>query len=326
MSGRAKGSHGLLVAAAASLVLVAGALLYPLVFPDPAVQIAAPLPPPDAAPPPPSPPAPPPRAPSQAAFAIRDAQGAVEVRRGGTWVAVRPGDHLLASEAIRTGADGHAVLRTDSGDELDLRQRVELEVATLSETVTALTLTRGRVAAAPAPGTDRFEIAAGAARTVARGGSRFTVYSDSRGAVAVASEAGEVKVIAHDRTVSLAPRTQTYVPPGGVPGDPVPIPDRVFLAVTWPQGEVTQERTEIHGRTRPGTAVAVNGEPVVVGSDGSFSAEIPVRDGPNRVHVSAETVDGRQRDERGTILVNTHGPPLSADPSHLYDRPDAGPR
>jgi hypothetical protein len=305
----------------AALVLGAAAALYVVLFGDddaprrarvPTAPAAAPVAVPVAA-----------AQPAPAGFAIAEARGTVEVRRGGAWVPVQAGDTLLPSEAIRTGDGGGAVLRTPQGDELTLRPRVELELGALDQTVGELTLTRGKVRAAPAPGRERLSIKAAGAEAQAPGGSRFTVYADARGAVTVASENGDVKVLAAGTQVTLQPSQQTTVQPGAAPGDPVPIPDEIFVSVSWPAGEVHARSATIRGRAQPGSEVMVNGREAPVGPDGTFTATIPLSTGDNPVRVTAESIDGRVKEKRGSVQADTRGPPIEADPNRLYDPPPA---
>jgi hypothetical protein len=252
------------------------------------------------------------------AFAVTEVSGIVEVRHDGTWRPLAEGERVLPTDAIRTGSSGRTVLRTAAGDSLLLRERVELEVDTLSTTVTELTLTKGKVNAAAAPGTERFQITSSGARAVGKGGGRFIVYPDTRGAVTVASETGDVQVVSQGSQVTVGERQQTYVSPGEAPKDPVPIPDAVFLSIAWPPGEIHATKTTLRGKTRPGTLVEINGQPVVVGDDGSFETQVALKDGKNSVEIVGEAIDGTTREAMGRIQAHTQGPPLEADPSSLW--------
>jgi hypothetical protein len=253
-------------------------------------------------------------------FTLATVEGDVEVKRGDSWVRVQPGDTLSAAEAIRTADGSSALIRDERGDELTLRERVELGVNALSQTVTELTLRRGKVKAAPGASTERFDIHAASADAVAPAGSRFTVYADERGAVAVASEKGDVKVIAAGKTVTVPARTRTTVEPGAGPSDPVAVSDDVFLSVAWPAGEVHATHVAVGGKTEPGAIVTVNGKPAAVGPDGVFTADVPLVDGKNPIEVATESIDGSHKKDDHAVDVRTKVP-LDADPSHLYDPP-----
>jgi hypothetical protein len=253
-------------------------------------------------------------------FTLASVEGDVQVQRQGNWVKVQPGDRLAATESIRTGDGAEAVIRDERGDELTLRERVELSVMALSQSMTELKLTRGKVKASPSASTEHFEIQAGSAQTVGPGGSRFTVYANDRGAVAVASEIGDVKVIAGGKTVTVGAKTKTTVEPGATPADPVPVGDGVFLSVAWPQGEVHATHLPVAGKTEAGAIVKINGREVVVRSDGTFLSDVALVDGKNPVQVDVESIDGTHKTDDRQVSAKTTVP-LDADPSKLYDPP-----
>jgi hypothetical protein len=299
------------VPALATAVLVAGAAAYLVLFPEPAGRVVLPVAAavPDAA------------VEAVPAFAVRDVTGVVEAGRGTAWRRLASGARLFAGESIRSGDDGRAVLESPGGDELELRERVTLEVTLLSRTLTELTLTQGKLRAATAANTERFAVSAGSARAVAPGSTRFTVYADERGAAYVATGSGAVQVAAAGRAVVVAAGAQTFVEPGRAPKDPFPVPAEVFLAVAWPAREQRQSRATVEGRTLPGTIVEVNGVRQRVAPDGSFAAPVVLREGPNPLEVRAEDLEGREKTLRESVNARTVGPPLEADPSKIYDPP-----
>ena len=58
-----------------------------------------------------------------------------------------------------------------------------------------------------------------------------------------------------------------------------------------------------------------------VAADGSFAAQVPLREGNNRFEVVAEPIVGAEKRVVREIAARTTGPPLEADPSRLYDPP-----
>lgn len=307
----------LLVVLLCALLLGGGMAVYRAIFGEPP---RAPRPRPRVAE---TPPAPATDVLETGTFRITGVVGPVEARRNGVWAPAKEGDRIGADDAIRTGPAGRAVLVAASGDELTLRERVELEVDRLEATVTELTLTRGKVRAEAAPGTERLAISSAGAQAIGAGGGRFTVYADGRGAIAVASETGKVRVLARGGEVTLAENTQTYVPKNGRPRDPIPVPDTVFLQVAWPGGVHVRPNATLRGRVAPGAIVTVNGEPAEVGPDGRFVARVGLVDGKNPIAVVAESLDGKTRETTGEIVYSGKGPPLLADPSKMYEIPDA---
>lgn len=302
----------ILVVLLALAVLGGGIVLYGYIFGDEDQGGRATLPaqPPEAPRPVGTPP---PEEPAPAWFDVAEVVGTVEVLRGDAWHPLKQGERVAVTETIRTGADARAVVRAPSGDELTLRSRVELSIDVLSEKVTELTLRRGRVRAAAAAATERFKISSGGAVAQAPGGTKFTVFADPRGAVAVATEAGDVEVIAGGESVSVGKGKQTYVPPGGKPTTPVEIPADVFLSVTWPEREVHAKSAVVRGKARPGAEVLVDGVPVTVEEDGTFTREVPLREGKNRLGVTAEEIGGGVKEARRDVLADTKGPPLEVE-------------
>ncbi len=308
---------GFLVAGPTLLVL--GWLGYLAAFRDPEPRVEIPPAPRIHEPLPPGPPPPKPAAIASATFELVDVIGSVEVRRGGAWVEVARGDRLLPAEAVRTGPEGSARMRDPSGDEIYLRERVKLELLALTQTVAELLLTSGKVRATT--GGERLAISSGGAHAVAPRGARFTIFADPRGAVAVASEAGDVKVIARGAEVSVGPNAQTFVEPGRQPESPVAVPAEVFLSVSWPEAPIQRAQVTLRGHTSRGAGVMVNGQAVSVAADGSFATQVPLREGPNRFEVVAEPIVGPEKRVVREISARTTGPPLEADPSRLYDPP-----
>ena len=302
------------VALACVLLLLGAWGVYEWLFQPGAPAATAPPPAPVA------PPAAPIPAPAPTTFEITEVSGAVEVRRGVDWVPVKPGDRLGTADAIRTQNDGRAILRGAGGDELKLRERVELEIGRLSTFTSELRLRRGKLRAQAAPGTESLQITSGEAQAVGKGGGRFTVYADPRGAVTVASESGETEVIAQGAAVTVGAGKQTYVAPGKKPGDPVAIPDEVFLQVAWPAGEVHARKVNVRGRAEKGALLLVNGQETAVNEDGTFQTDVALREGKNKVAVRAETMSGEQREKTGEVQVNTHGPPLDVDAERIFGR------
>jgi len=309
------------VALACVLLLLGAWLLYELAFRDEAPAAVAPTPSRPAAPTPVGP------TPAPSTFEITEVSGTVEVRRGAIWVPIKPGDRLGTADAIRTQNDGRAVLRGASGDELRLRERVELEIGKLSSFTSELRLRKGKVRAQAAPGTESLQINSGEAQAVGKGGGRFTVFADPRGAVTVASETGDTEVIAQGASVTVGAGKQTYVAPGKKPGDPVPIPDEVFLQVAWPSGEIHARSVHVRGKAEKGSMLTVNGQETAVGEDGTFATQVPLREGKNRVSVTAEAMSGETKEKSGEVNVNTKGPPLEVDPGKTFGDPKkrAGP-
>lgn len=257
-------------------------------------------------------------------FSVSHAEGGVEVRAAGqsAWRVAVAGQALSADDEVRTGAAGRAVLRASDGSELTLRPGVELKLA-VTQQVAAVALARGWVRAQAGAEGRRWEITASEVRAIGSGqsGERFTVFAGERGVVAVATERGEVRVIARGKEVAVGAGFATQVPEGGVPADPSGIPAELLLSVAWPDLERSGRRARVSGTVAVGSDVSVAGAPVAVGPDGKWRAEIALERGTNVVDVRAEDLSGRQKTVTSPpIVVRPGGPALEVDPSKLWDK------
>ena len=78
----------------------------------------------------------------------------------------------------------------------------------------------------------------------------------------------------------------------------------LFLDVTSPSGDGTlnTQNLPVSGKTSPGAVVSVDGDLVTVGSDGSFSTQLKLRQGPNDVEVVASDRQGNERSVIRSII------------------------
>lgn len=94
------------------------------------------------------------------------------------------------------------------------------------------------------------------------------------------------------------------------------------LTVTAPEA-VEGEAAEITGKTLPGAAVTVGGEPVAVDGDGAFILPVTLATGDNTYEVVA-TLDGHTEASRSVVIVRKVYAPLSARDFALVAKdPDA---
>jgi hypothetical protein len=240
------------------------------------------------------------------AFVLVEQQGDVEIASGGGFerVAPQPGGRPLGGGArVRTGGAGSsALLRSPDGTEIALGDGVEMSIEEISATAQRIAVERGKLRAASSPGRT-LTVDTSGARAQATG-ARFAIYASPHGLVAVAAQAGEVKLRARTREVSIVAGQQSIVPPRGEPTDPVAVPDSVFLQVAWP-GETLQREheTTVRGRARAGERVLVNGVEAEVDAKGTFVATVRLHEGKNApLRVEAEDLAGKRRALRGPAL------------------------
>jgi hypothetical protein len=254
-------------------------------------------------------------------FQVAEATGRVEAQRGGKWVPVVTGDVLSEEDLVRTGS-GRAVLRLGSATEVELRERVELRLDSISRAGASLALRRGKVVARVETGRS-VAITAAETRTENEGSarSRFVVLMDERGRVAVATTEGAARFEAAGKAVRVGAGTATHAEPGQPPAAPEVIGEEVFLSVVWPTGDGQEDKAPVSGKVDPGSEVRVNGAAADVDRAGRFTAAIPVRDGSNAIEVEVEDLAGRTRQERRDVRrIPTRPPNLSAEPAKLWNR------
>jgi hypothetical protein len=255
-------------------------------------------------------------------FHVTEATGRVEAKRGGKWVLVVAGDVLTQDDLVRTGV-GRAILKLGGTTEIEVRERVELRLDSISRAGASVDLRRGRVVATVGRAGSNVTITAARTRTANQGGlpARFVVTADERGRVAVATTQGEARFEAAGRAVTVVAGTSSRAEPGQTPGDPEKISEDVFLNVTWPTGDRREDRLLLSGRAAPGSAVKVNGNPTEVDTNGAFTASVPMRVGGNGIEVEAEDAAGRTKiDRRDIRKISTKAPELRPVKTELWNK------
>jgi hypothetical protein len=255
-------------------------------------------------------------------FAVIAADGEVRAFRAGKWIPVKQGDHLTRDDYLRTSAGGHAVLRFSAGSEVELREKVEIRLDRLTAAGATVDLRRGKVVARVTAAGDALAITARDTRTSTEGPAHFVVMTNEQGQVSVAALKGSARFAAAGKTVTVPEGSETRSKPGQPPEDPERIPEEVLLQVVWPAGERQRaETTSVQGRVGLDAMVTVNGARTPVGPDGRFTAEVPLRDGPNLLEVETEDMTGRTRKESTTLVRRPARPPkLTPEPAELWKK------
>ena len=255
-------------------------------------------------------------------FQVAEASGRVEVLRGGVWTLIKPGDVLAQDEVVKTGL-GRVLLKGGGTTEIELRDRVEIRLDSISGESASVDLRRGKVVAHVGRTGDSVAITAAHTRTANVGAlpARFIVTADERGRVAVATTEGVARFEAAGRAVTVSAGNETRAEPGRPPVNPERIAEDVLLSVAWPAGERHEEKLPITGKVGPGSQVRVNGTAAALDEEGNFSASIAMRTGPNPVEVEVEDASGRSKRERREISrITTRPPELTPIPVKLWQR------
>ena len=235
-------------------------------------------------------------------------KGKVELQHGiaGDWSDAQVGDRLAPSDALRTQA-GEAELGVDG-----VKMRVH-EASALRVQETSERSMRAKVSGSiesevePGKGILDVEVDGSDARAHSQGG-HFFVTADGRGVVAVAAVTGSVNLTAHQKRVEVKPGEVSRVS-GGEPEESSPALRRVLLAVRWPEERETSKKTvPVSGKVEAGSRVFIQGQPVPVEPGGSFRAEVPLRDGRQKVAVLAIDPMGRRKQVDATIVRDQSAP------------------
>lgn len=255
-------------------------------------------------------------------FQVAETSGRVEVLRTGAWTLVKPGDVLTQDDVVRTTL-GRALLKRGPATEIELRDRVEIRLDSISGDSASVDLRRGKVLAHVGRTGDNVAITAAHTRTanVDAQPARFIVTADEHGRVAVATTEGVARFEAAGHAVTVPAGTETRAEPGAPPRDPEKIAEDVLLTVAWPSGERHEEKLPITGTVGPGAQVRVNGAPANTDDTGHFTASIAMHTGPNPVEVEVDDAAGRSKRERREIRkIATHPPDLTAVPVELWKK------
>jgi hypothetical protein len=246
---------------------------------------------------------------------VLEATGPLERRTvsgdGGQWSPLEKGDTLQPADAVRTGRDGTALLQVGDGAKVRVAGRTELTLKAVAEDQVRVRLVEGRLAADVSPdGKGVFQVETqGSDAVVETRGGRFSMMSDGRGQVAVATETGQVRLRARGKDVTVAAGNLSTVSAGGAPSTPTAIPKSLLLKVAAP-GKSVQRETEhdVEGTATPGAVVRVKDRVVKVDDQGRFRLKVPLREGDNTVEVSAVDVMGRERLSTYQVTVDTKAP------------------
>lgn len=249
--------------------------------------------------------------------------GQVEVRRDGgkQWRPARLGQQLQAGDEIRTGMFSEATLLVSNTSSVVVSPNSSFVVGSDFVRHSSFELARGQISAAiPATNQRQYQFHSSGSDTVAtsrRG--EFDMATDGRGTVVVDSHRGQVEVRSQGRKVILRKGLRSTVRPGKPPAPAMPIPNSLALRVKWPPSKLDRTRATVSGRASAGALVMVNGLAVYADANGSFTVEVPLRQGSNRLVVNARDPSGRTvRRESGTIQVDTRPPRVHVNAKDLW--------
>jgi hypothetical protein len=223
----------------------------------------------------------------------------------GVWRAARVGERLSAHDRIRTDDEGDAELLAADGSSVRLSAATEARVDELRRELKRLSLGAGELSADVRDDPARvFEVGLDDKGAVARTrGAAFTATSDGKGAAALATRRGEVILSARGKEVVIRSGQFARMARGAAPEDAKPIPQSLFLKVTWPPSSTNRKAVTVKGVTDPNARIKVEGHYVEVEADGRYAVDIPLADGTHQLHLRASDVAGHVVDEKSPKIV-----------------------
>jgi hypothetical protein len=233
---------------------------------------------------------------------VTASHGKVELLRGasGAWSDARVGDRLSAKDTLRTDV-GEADVAVD-GVKVRVHEASRIELKNVEKRAMR-TRVRGSVESeVDKTGRLDVEIEDSDATAVSQGG-HFFVTSDGKGVIAVAAVTGSVHLSSKGRSVEVNTGEVSRISgAGGAPSVPAAALRRVLLAVQWPNAKETNRAVvPISGRVEPGSRVFVQGQPVTVEAGGLFRAEVPLKQGKQKIAVVTVDALGRRREVENTV-------------------------
>lgn len=266
----------------------------------------SPAPAPPVPPPTPPPASQPSSAPAGEGAVVAATRGQVELlAHGASWSAARVGARLGPDDAIRTGAGAEADLRLGERSTITVAERTQLAVREVAEAAQPLTLRRGRITADWKEGERRLVVEDESGKVVAATkAARFSVLAAGE-TFAVATETGVVNLDAAGSQVEVKEGQTSRVEKGASPSPVQPIAKELLLKVATAQRVGAEICAVIKGSTEPGAQVFVDGEPVAIDAEGSFSVSVPSRAGREGVRVTTRDAAGREREKMIACQTNT---------------------
>lgn len=251
----------------------------------------------------------------QASAELLDLRGKVRRRLpSGRWELLSKGDPLTLDDRIRTGRDGSAMVRLGNAVQVRLTARTEVTIRELTQRTSRVRIEEGHIVAAVNPSGKtvlRVEAKGSKAVAEARGGS-FSMISDGRGQIAVATTAGSVSLTSAGKAVDIQAGETAQVKGSQAPSAPKTIPTSLFLKIQAPGRRLQREKnTEIKGQATPGSLVRVGGNVALADAQGKFKIQVPLREGSNDIEVRVTDHQGQEKVSRlPEITVDTREPTI----------------
>jgi histidine kinase/DNA gyrase B/HSP90-like ATPase/FecR-like protein len=239
------------------------------------------------------PPSPSIAAPVADAVEVLEVVGQVERLRGGAWKPLAAHDGLEPDDTLRTGVGARATVAIGERSRLAVADATQLTVREITAAVQRLRLSRGRISVDHQPDGGRVLVveSEGGDAVARAGAARFSVLA-SRASLAVATEAGAVRLQSAGESVDVAAGQQSVAFRGRAPREAAPVPVALLLRVGR-MARAANGTCTIEGVAAPGAEVRVDGRLVEPGPAGTFSVRVPVEPGGRTAAVETRDAAGR---------------------------------
>jgi hypothetical protein len=204
------------------------------------------------------------------------------------------GDRLTVRDSLRTDV-GEADLSVE-GVRVRLHESSKIELKQIDRR--SLRAKVGGSVESEVDQTGRLDVEVeGSTATASSQGGHFFVTADGKGVVAVATVTGSVHLNGGGKSVDVNKgEVSKIIKQEDAPSPPAAALRRVLLSVEWPQQQETNRPVlPLSGRVEPGSRVFVQGQPVMVESAGTFRAEVPLKQGKQKIAVVTVDAMGRRK-------------------------------
>jgi hypothetical protein len=207
---------------------------------------------------------------------VLEVEGQVERERAGGWEPVAIGQLLRVDDTLRTSSGAGATLAIGGRSRLAVSDATQLTVHEITAAMQRLRIARGRISVDHQPDGSRVVVVESErGDSIARAGAaRFSVLASGT-ALAVATEAGVVRLQSGDRAVEVAAGRRSVSFRGQPPAQSTAIPAGLLLKIA--RRASGDGSCTVTGAVDPGSEVRVDGRPADVGQDGRFTVRVPGR-------------------------------------------------
>jgi hypothetical protein len=238
---------------------------------------------------------------------VRKVHGEVLRQAGDQFVPLSRGEHLVASDVIRTGHLSRAELDIDPDARLVLHHDSRLSLVRLEDRLRTFELIHGRATVDLLDGGKRavrIQAAGLSAMAEGRRGSFAALVAD-KGRAAFGAVEGSLKVTHRGDSRRLDAGQQALLTAEAPEPTIGPVPEQVALKLTKPSGALRPgRRVAVAGRSSSHARVWLNDRPLELDADGRFATHLPVERGERLIAYAEDLVGNTRRIEIGPASLS----------------------